>query len=626
MADFYLDLRDMQFVLNEQIGLEDLLKSDVYSDWEVDDLLVIVESAAKFSKEVLSPIAETGDKEHCQYHPEDGSVTMPAGYKEAYEQFAELGFLGMGYNPEYGGMGVPQVVVMACGDWFVGANTSFDLSTMLTTEAAHLIETFGTDELKKIYLENMYTGKWAGTMCLTEPQAGTDVGAVKTKAIPNGDGTYRIEGQKIFITYGDHDMTENIIHAVLARVEGDAPGTKGISLFVVPKYLSNPDGSIGGFNDVKCAGLEDKMGIHASPTATIVLGEDGHCKGWLLGEQSKGMREMFQMMNAARRAVGLQGEAGANAAYQAALAYAKERLQSPHYTKMKDKTAPKVAIIEHPDVRRLLMLQKSYAEGMRSLLLHVGYFADMARIAQAEDNQEEFDKYNGLVEIMTPVAKAYGSDMGFRVTEWAVQTMGGYGYMSEYAAERYLRDVKIGSIYEGTNGVQALDLVGRKITAKTGANLMTVMAMLNEFIAAHKDHPALTADVARFAAARDALNDVNMYFFTSGQSGEFLAVLLNATPYLELFGDVLTGYYLLDQAVIAHEKLEEICQAKGVDSSRKRKMRKLLTDDRDARFYDGKVKSAKFFANSILPLAPGKADAIRSGDKSAMDWIYDPVE
>ena len=623
MAEFYVDLRDMKFTIFEQIGVERILGTEEYSDFDREDLEAMIELAAKFSKEVLFPLSQEGDKIGAQFHAEDNSVHMPSGYKEAFEQFCENNFLGMGYNPEYGGMGLPKLVVMACGDFFVGANTSFDLATMLTTEAAHLIETFGSDDLKNIYLEKMYTGEWTGTMCLTEPQAGTDVGAVKTKAIPQDDGTYLIEGQKIFITYGEHDMTENIVHAVLARIEGDPPGTKGISLFVVPKYLPNPDGTVGERNDVKCIGIEHKMGIHASPTATLAFGDEGKCKGWLIGERSKGMRQMFQMMNAARLAVGLQGAAAANAAYQTALNYAKERLQSPHYTKMKDKTAPKVPIIEHPDIRRSLMLQKAYAEGLRSMMMHVGLYQDMARVAADEKDRE---RYEGLVEIMTPIAKAYGSDMGFRVTEWAVQTLGGYGYCSEYPAEQFLRDVKIASIYEGANGIQALDLVGRKITAKMGANLMTVMEMLNEFIAKHKDHACLAQAVERLAAARDALNDINMFFFQAGQGGDFLAVLLNATPYLELFGDVLTGYYLLDQAVIAHEKLLGIYEGKGVEPSKKRKVRKILAEDAEARFYDGKVKTARFFANYVLPLAQGKADAIKSGDKSAAEWTYDPID
>lgn len=622
MAEFYVDLRDMKFVLFEQIGLEMLLKTERYKELDAEEVEAMVEEAAKVAKELLFPLNSEGDKAGTTYHT-DGRVTMPEGFGDAWKRFCEDNWIGMTYNEAFGGMGLPHVMGMACGDFFVGANTSFDLCTMLTTECSHLIENFGTDELKNSYCEKMYTGVWGGTMCLTESQAGTDVGAVKTKAIPNGDGTYKIEGSKIFITFGEHDMTENNVHAVLARVEGDPQGTKGISLFVVPKYRPGPDGGVGEFNDVKCVGIEHKMGIHASPTCTLNFGEDGNCVGWILGEQAKGMRMMFQMMNAARLGVGLQGSATANAAYLVALNYAKERIQGPHISRMKDPTAPKVPIIEHPDIRRMLMLQKAYAEGLRAMLLTAGLYSDLREVA---DTEEEREKYNGLLEIMTPICKAYGSDMGFRVCEWAVQTLGGYGYTAEYPAEQLLRDVKIASIYEGANGIQALDLVGRKITAKMGANLMSVMAMLNEAITEHKEHPALKTGFERLAGARDALNEVNMFFFTEGQSGNIMVPVLNATPYLELFGDTLLGYYLLEQGVIAHKKLSALLDEKGIDPSKKRKMKKLLAEDAEARFLDGKVKTAQFFCNTVLPLAPGKSAAIRSGDKSPMDIVFDPLE
>jgi hypothetical protein len=613
----------MKFVLFDQIPLEKLLSTEKYEEFEKEEVEAMVEEAAKVAKDLLFPICTEGDAQGCSFNPEDHSVKTPDGYKDAFERYRANGWLGMSYNPEYGGMGLPHVVGMACGDFFVGANTSFDLCTMLTTECAHLIESFGTDELKNVYLEKMYTGEWTGTMCLTEPQAGTDVGATKAKATPNEDGSYNIEGQKIFITFGEHDLTKQIVHAVLARVEGDPPGTKGLSLFVVPKYRPTEDGEIGEFNDLRCTGIEHKMGIHASPTVTLSFGDDGKCKGWLLGQQSKGMRQMFQMMNAARLGVGLQGAASANAAYQCALQYAKERTQGPSFKRLKDPEAPKAPIVDHPDVRRMLMLQKAYAEGLRSLLLTVGYYQDMAESADSEELRE---KYNGLVEIMIPICKAYGSDMGFRVCEWAVQTLGGYGYCAEYPAEQLLRDVKIASIYEGTNGIQAMDLVGRKITAKMGANLMSVMEMINKQLDENKDHPALKKGYERLAGARDALNECNMHFFTAGQSGDFLTVLLNATPYLELFGDVLLGYHLLEQGVIAHKKLGALLEEKGIDPSKKRKMKRLLAEDRRARFLDGKIKTALFFANTILPLAPGKAAAIRSGDQSAMEVVFDPLE
>ena len=623
MSEIYFDTRDTKFVLFEQIPIDDLLKTEKYDEFEREELEAMVEEAAKVAKELLFPICTEGDKEGCVFNAEDNSVKTPAGYKDAFDRFRQDDWMGISYNPDFGGMGLPYVLAVACNEYFVGANPSFDLAVMLTTECAHLIETFGNDHLKDTYLENMYTGEWTGTMCLTEPQAGTDVGAAKTKAIPQDDGTYLIEGTKIFITFGEHDYTKQIVHAVLARVEGDPEGTKGLSLFVVPKYLPNEDGSLGEFNDLRCTGIEHKMGIHASPTCTLSFGDDGKCKGWLIGKQGKGMRQMFQMMNAARLGVGLQGAAAANAAYGVALNYAKERLQSPSFKNMKDPSAPKAPIIEHPDVRRMLLLQKAYAEGLRSMLITAGFYEDMAEAASTE---EERQKYRGLVDIMIPICKAYGSDIGFKVSELAVQTLGGYGYCAEYPAEQILRDEKIASIYEGSNGVQAMDLVGRKITAKMGADLMSVMAMINDLLNDNREHEALKDAFERLADARDALNECNMHFATKGQSGDFLTVLFNATPYLELFGDVLLGYFLLQQGVLAHKKLLELLKEKGIDPSKKRKMRKLLKDDREARYLDGKIKTAKFFCHKVLPLTSGKAAAIRAEDLSAMEVVFDPIE
>jgi len=623
LSEIYFDSRDTKFVLFDQIPIDDLLATEKYADIDREDLEAMVEEAEKVAKDLLFPICTEGDREGCTFNAEDNSVTTPKGYKEAFERFRQDDWMGISYNPEYGGTGLPYLLALACSEYFVGANPAFDLCTMLTTECAHLIEVFGDENLKDTYLEKMYTGEWTGTMCITEPQAGTDVGAAKTKATPQEDGTYLIEGTKIFITFGEHDFTKQIVHAVLARVEGDPEGTKGLSLFVVPKYLPKEDGSLGEFNDLKCTGIEHKMGIHASPTCTLSFGDNGKCKGWLIGEKSKGMRQMFQMMNAARLGVGLQGAAAANAAYGVALNYAKERLQSPSFKNMKDPSAPKSEIIEHPDVRRMLLLQKAYAEGLRSMMLTAGYYEDMAEAAKTE---EEREKYKGLVEIMIPICKAYASDIGFKVCELGVQVLGGYGYCAEYPAEQLLRDEKIASIYEGSNGIQAMDLVGRKITAKMGANLMSVMAMMNDLLNEHREHEELKDAFKLFAVARDALNECSMHFATKGQSGDFLTVLFNATPYLELFGDVLLGYLLMQQAVIAHNKLNELLKEKGIDPSKKRKMRKLLKDDREARYLDGKIKTAKFFCHKVLPLAQGKAAAIKEDDLSAMEVVFDPIE
>lgn len=613
MPDYLVDMRDIKFVVFDQIGVDKLVAQERYSEFDKDDFEAMLDEAVKVARDVLAPISLEGDEVGAQW--DAGKVTMPPGVKEAFEVLKENQYVGMAMSEEYGGMDVPQMIFTAVQDLFVGSNPAMSLTPMLTTGAGHLIEVFGSDELKKIYIEKMYSGEWTGTMCLTEPGAGTDVGNSKAKAYPQEDGSYLIEGNKIFITSGEHDLADNIIHAVLARIEGDPAGTKGISLFLVPKNLVNDDGSVGEFNDVRCTGIEHKMGIHASPTCQMSFGEDGKCKGWLLGEPRGGMRAMFQMMNEARIGVGLQGAASANAAYQQALAYARERLQGPHISRFKDPTAPRVAIIEHPDVRRMLMLQKAYSEGMRALLFTAAYYGDLA--ASVAD-KEEAARYHGLVEVMTPVAKAYCSDMGFRVTEWAMQTLGGYGYCHEYGVEQMMRDVKIASIYEGANGIQAMDLVGRKLTQKMGANFMSVMGLVNDLIEAQKEHAELGAAVARLAGARDAVNDAAMYFAMTGAS-DVTIPLLNAYPFLELFGDLLVGKLLIDQALIAQEKFAAVAEAAGVNLKRSKKVKALLEDNEEAAFLWNKVKTAQFFANYVLTLAPAKAEAIKAGDKAPME-------
>jgi hypothetical protein len=450
-------------------------------------------------------------------------------------------------------------------------------------------------------------------MCLTEAAAGSDVGALRTKARKEGDH-YLIEGEKTFITAGDHDLTDNIIHAVLARIEGSPAGTKGLSLFLVPKIRVKPDGTLGEPNDVECTGIEHKMGIHASPTCSMSFGANGKCHGWLLGEADKGMRAMFQMMNEARIMVGLQGAALANAAYQYALKYAKERIQGRHILQFKNEAAPATAIINHPDVKQLLMWQKAIAEASRALLLRAAICYDLAH-----HNPDESQKamYEGILEILTPVCKAYCSDQGFRSTEMSLQTLGGYGYICEYPVEQYLRDTKIASIYEGTNGIQAMDLVGRKLPAKGGMNLMTLAQQINELVEKHEKHELLAPEFALLAQARDALGDVSMYFAMTAPADPLVPVL-NASPYLDLFGQTVFGWLLLEQAAIAYPKIVAICQKKGIKYDDEAAVAKLCADDDEARFYDGKVKVAQFYARRALPLCKPKADVIKAGDKSAL--------
>jgi alkylation response protein AidB-like acyl-CoA dehydrogenase len=617
MADFVADIRDLKFVLFEQMDLDRLLSSEKYNNFTREDLEMILEEAYKFAREVLAPINAPLDRQGCTF--KDGKVTVPEILREPRRMFAENGWLALSMSPDFGGQGAPDCVSIAVNDLFFGACVSLCLGALLASGAAHLIEAFGTDELKQLYVEKMYTGTWAGTMCLTESQAGSDVGASTTRAVREGDH-YLIEGEKIFITFGEHDLTENIIHAVLARIEGAPKGTKGLSLFVVPKYRVNADGSLGEFNDVACSGIEHKLGINATPTCSLVFGQNGKCQGWLLGEENQGMRAMFQMMNEARISVGLQGVSAANASYQYALSYCKERLQGPDIRNFKDPDALKAPIIKHPDVRMMLMRQKAYAEGMRAMLIFAAYCADRAHVEQDERSKA---RYQGIMEVMTPICKAYCSDMGFRVTEWALQCYGGYGYVKEYPAEQYLRDCKIASIYEGTNGIQAMDLVARKLSMNGGANLMALVGLINNFIDQHKEHPVLKEQVATLAGARDAWGAVNGFFMGAAAQKKLLVPLVNASGYLSLCGDLLVGYFLVDQAVLAWTKLQPLCQEAKVDPTDAKALTALARDHAEVRFLDGKIKTARFYCSYELPQVKAKAKSIQSGDMSALHMVWE---
>ena len=617
MAEYAADLRDLKFVLLEQLDLDKLLESERFGDYTREDVEMIVEEAYKFAVEVLGPTNGPADEEGAQF--DNGSVTIPEILHGPYKMFTEAGWLSLANSPEYGGQGAPTCLMTATNDLFFGANMAFNLGMLLGTGAAHLIEVFGTDDLRATYVEKMYTGQWGGTMCLTEAQAGSDVGACATKAVKDGDH-YLISGEKIFITSGEHNLTENIVHAVLARVEGAVKGTKGLSLFAVPKFRVNADGSLGEFNDVVCSGIEHKLGIHASPTTTLVFGQDEKCHGYLLGEEGGGIRAMFQMMNEARISVGLQGVAQANAAYQAALTFCKERLQGPAIQNMRDPEAPKVPIIQHADVRMMLMRQKAYCEGLRALTLFTTYCDDRAH---TEKDPTEQAKFNALLEILTPICKAYCTDMGFRVTEWALQCHGGYGYCNEFPAQQYLRDIKIASIYEGTNGIQAMDLVARKLTIKGGAYLMALMGLVNDFISANKDHEVLKPQFDALAKARNTWGEVNGFFMNAAATKKLMIPLVNATNYLSLCGDLLTAFFLTQQAVIAWDKLQPLCADAGVDPSDARALTELAKNNREVRFYDGKIKTARFFCAYELPAVHSKAAAIQSSDMSAIHMVWD---
>jgi alkylation response protein AidB-like acyl-CoA dehydrogenase len=607
---FPISMRDIRFILYEQLGIERLCQSDKFKDFSKETFDMVLEEGAKLAAEVISPLNAIADKEGCIY--EKGKVKVPEAFHEAFKKFCEGGWISASVDAEAGGQGLPDSVSLATYEMFVGACLSFTSYPGLTRGCAHLIESFGKSEQKQLYLGKMYSGQWTGTMCLTESQAGSAVGDVKTMAKKEGDH-YLLRGTKIFITAGDHNLTENIIHAVLARTENAPPGVKGLSLFIVPKVRINVDGSLGELNDVNCGGIEHKMGLKGSATCTLNFGDEGKCHGYILGQENQGIQLMFQMMNELRLGAGLNGVALGNLAYLYALKYAKERIQGVEITKMKDPNAPRVPILKHPDVRRMLMTMKTYAEGLRALIYRTAYYADLARVAK---DPEEKESCENMIDLLTPIVKAYSTDMGFRITEWAIQVHGGYGYCGEYPVEQLCRDVKLGSIYEGTNGIQAMDLVGRKLSLKRGTLFMRWVKEVNEFIEKHKADPVFGTAVGQLEQAKNTLVNVSMHFGKSAATGDLLYPMLHACPYLELFGEVELAYVLLDQAIIAQNRLQTIFQKAGATTDEAKA--KVLDDQADAAFYSGKIHSADFFCSNILPKVQATAMTILGGNRSAL--------
>ncbi len=608
------EVRDMQFQIFEWLEGEELLGRKLFSEWDRDSVEMVLQEAVKLAQEQLAPANLDSDRIGARW--EEGKVIMPASSKKAYAKICEGGWVGCINSPEYGGMGLPHIVGTAVNEMFCGANMAFSLTPLLTRGAAYLIEKHGTDEMKDLFVRRMYTGEWAGTMCLTESQAGSDVGAAKTRAVPQENGRYLIQGEKIFITSGDHDLTDNIIHAVLARTPGAPEGTSGLSLFIVPKVRVNPDGSLGEPNDVACSNIEHKLGINGSPTCSLVFGAADKCEGWLVGEENGGMKLMFQMMNAARIEVGLQGVAGAAASYQAALQYAQTRLQGRHWTKLRDHRAPQVPIVEHPDVRRMLLTSSAYIQAMRALLLQTSYYIDMAHTTQGEERE----RYESYIELLTPICKAWASDWGFRVTEWCLQVYGGYGYTREYPAEQYLRDTKIASIYEGTNGIQALDLVARKLPANGGQAIRETLGMIGETVEKLKGEPEFARPADLLEKAVGQIGEILVGLMT--RKDAVMVVLLNSVPLLDMIGDMLGAHFLLSQALIAKEKLGALANEEGVDTGDKAALGALCERSSDATFYHNKVQAAIHFAYRVLPNVGARAVAIKAGEMAPMEAIF----
>ena len=582
-------VREHLFLLKDVLEIEKLANLPGFSDAPMDLVEQILDESAKFCAEVLAPLNSVGDKQGCVWHP-DNTVTTPPGFKAAFSQFVEAGWPALSALIDYGGQGLPAVVAMACEEMSSSANMAFSMYAGLTHGAYTAIVTGGTDAQKNLYLPKLATAEWGGTMNLTEPQCGTDLGMVRTKAVPVGDGTYKLSGQKIWISSGEHDLTPNIIHLVLARIEGAPAGTRGLSLFIVPKFIPDADGNPGARNSVKCLGLEEKMGIHGNATCVISHEE---ATGWLVGEENRGLNLMFVMMNEERLGVALQGLAQGEAAYQAAVTFAKERLQGRSLTGPKNPDGPADPIIVHPDVRRMLMDTRSVLEAGRAFLLWTALQGDLAHRDPDEAVRQKSEDYMAL---MTPVLKAFLTEKGFLIASDAVQVHGGSGFTEHFPASQYLRDTRISMIYEGTNGVQALDLVGRKLAANGGRGVTTFLGEIDGFVAANGGDETLKPFVEGLAGVKAQLQEATQWLLQNGLANPDNAGAASM-DYLRLFG--LTGLAYMWGLM-----------AKAANA-------KIAGGDADP-FYAGKLMTGRYFLQRVLPDAGACLAKLTAGAEAVM--------
>jgi alkylation response protein AidB-like acyl-CoA dehydrogenase len=590
MPSYNAPVRDTRFVINEVLDLSSYADLPGFESVTPDLVDTLVEEAGKFASEVLAPLNPIGDKQGCTRHA-DGSVTTPPGFKEAYQQFQQAGWGSISMPMEFGGQGLPHVLGFVVEEFVDAANIGFGLYPGLAVGAVSALLAAGTDEQKQTYLPRLVSGEWLGTMNLTEPHCGTDLGLIRTKAEPQADGSYAISGTKIFISSGEHDLTDNIIHLVLAKTPNAPEGTKGISLFVVPKIMVNADGSLGERNSLSCGSIEEKMGLHGS--ATCVMNYDG-AKGWLVGEENRGLAAMFVMMNAARLGVGIQGLGQAEVAYQNGVTYARERRQGRALTGPAEPEQKADPIIVHPDVRRMLMNAKALTEGLRALALWAGLLVDLSHKAKTAEERQAADD---LVGLLTPVVKGYTTDKAFHVAVDMQQVYGGHGYITEWGMEQFVRDARIPMIYEGTNGVQAMDLAGRKLPKDGGRAVQAFFKLVDEETAAAKDDPQLGDIAARLAKAVGEQKAATMWFLQNAMTNPN-NLGAGAFSYLGITGIVAVGLMWLRMARIATQKLAE-----GTD---------------DKAFYEAKLVTARYFAERLMPEAGALRRSIEAGSDSMM--------
>ena len=592
MREYQPPLTDMKFVLHELVDHELLAQLPGFGEVTLDVADAVLDEAAKFASLVLSPLNRSGDLEGVRW--QDGHVLTATGWKEAYAQFIAGGWNALSCPVGFGGQSLPRALSALVEEMWNAANVAFAVCPMLTRGAIDSIELCGSEAQKNVYLPKMVSGEWTGTMVLTEPQAGSDLSAVRTRAVPSGDGRYLLTGQKIFITYGEHDLTDNIVHMVLARKSGAPEGVRGISLFLVPKFLVNSDGSLGARNDVHCIAVEHKLGIHASPTCALALGQNGGAVAELIGEENRGLEYMFVMMNAARYAVGLEGVGISERAFQTALAYAQERVQG---SEAGMRGGGRVAIVRHPDIRRMLLIMKSQTEAMRALAAVVAVSLDAARLHPQAEQREH---HQAFADLMIPVVKGWCTENSVDVASLGIQVHGGVGFIEETGVAQFLRDARITPIYEGTTGIQANDLIGRKLARDAGRAAQSVVAEMRSLVAKLATSPHMSEPAKAFSAAIDALEG-SIRYVVQNYASNIRAVSVGAVPMLKLFGIVAGGWQLLRSALIAQQRLERT-QSGGADGD----------------FFRAKVMTARFYADHVLPQASGLAHGIVHGAAGAL--------
>jgi alkylation response protein AidB-like acyl-CoA dehydrogenase len=610
MANPLVDSRDVRFTLFEMLEAEKLTKYPQFSDHDKDIFEDVLNLAERLAVDSFYPANSAGDKEGgAKFDPSTNTVKVPEAIKDAWDAYVEAGFTNMRVETEYGGMGMPEVITNACSEYFQAANFSILMYANLISGGSFIINKFGTEEQRKVYALRMTSGEWGGTMCLTEPEAGSDSANIKTKAIKQSDGTYLIKGQKIFITAGEHNMVKNIVHIVLARIEGHPKGTKGLSLFIVPKYRVNPDGSLGESNDVTCSGIEHKMGIKSSITASLNFGDNSKCVGFLIGKEMEGIKIMFNMMNSSRIEVGFHALGPSSAAYMHAITYAKNRKQGVHISQGRNPNAPTVPIIQHPDVQRMLLWMKAHVEGMRMLAYFLSTNLDLSRVEKGDAARKAL----ALLDLLTPIHKAGISDYSWLVTAEAIQVYGGYGYSVDYPVEQFARDAKVNTVFEGTNGIQAIDLTFRKIlNNKDQYNYNTWKDKVNDTLSGAT---GIVGD-KYIKLVRDGihkLDEVLDLFKKEMVKEANPKIYMNTTPFLQAMYLVLLSWLHLWSLTITLPKFDAIA-GKAKDGE----LQKLVESNSEAAYYYGRILSAEYFIGTEIPKAIGRIEAILGGEDAVI--------